>query len=142
METKTATEDLVFEDQTLRDGLQNENRIFSIEEKISLFQILADAGVKRIQIGSFVHPKWVPQMADTDELIRRLLSTEDVILTALILNRRGLERAVETGVQDVGMGVSASDAHSRRNVNQPMVEALSHVKALITESKNAGLKVL
>jgi hydroxymethylglutaryl-CoA lyase len=80
-------------------------------------------------------------MADTDELIRRLLSTEGVTITGLILNRRGLERAVETGIRDIGMGVSASDAHSRRNVNQPTAEALADVTALISDSKNAGLNV-
>ena len=63
---------LLLEDETLRDGLQMESRIFSLEEKLELFRQLEEAGVRRIQVGSFVHPKVVPQMADTDELIRAL----------------------------------------------------------------------
>ena len=64
--------EIVFEDEALRDGLQMDARVFSLEEKIRIYQMLKEAGIKRIQVGSFVHPKIVPQMADTDELIQTI----------------------------------------------------------------------
>jgi len=141
MDTKTEIGDVIFEDQALRDGLQIESRIFSIEEKIKIFDLLVEAGVKHIQVGSFVHPKWVPQMADTDELIRKLLPVNGVVLSGLVLNRNGLDRAVNTNISNVGMGVSASDAHSQRNVNKSAAEALLAVTELISEAKQADLNV-
>ena len=75
---------LLLEDETLRDGLQMESRIFSLNEKLQLFQILQKAGLKRIQVGSFVHPKVVPQMADTDALIQSLGKQKSTVVSALI----------------------------------------------------------
>src|SRR5574340_779990 len=89
---------VVFEDEVLRDGLQMEARLFSLEEKVKIFQLLTEAKVKRVQIGSFVHPKLVPQMADTDALIRHLGQTPGVLLSGLILNDKGLERALAFGL--------------------------------------------
>ena len=81
---------IVFEDEALRDGLQMESRIFTLEEKLEIYRMLKSAGIKRIQVGSFVHPKIVPQMADTDELIRTIGNQDDTIVSALILNDKGL----------------------------------------------------
>ncbi|MBW1802239.1 MAG: hydroxymethylglutaryl-CoA lyase, partial [Deltaproteobacteria bacterium] len=103
--------------------------------------LLVAAGLKYIQIGSFVHPEWVPQMADTDDLIRLILPLKDVVLTGLVLNLQGLDRALDSGITNVGMVISASDAHSRRNVNRPLEEALSEGVELISETKQAGLRV-
>ena len=72
MSSDSTREPIVFEDEALRDGLQMESRIFTLEEKLELYRMLKNAGIKRIQVGSFVHPKIVPQMADTDELIRTI----------------------------------------------------------------------
>jgi len=94
MVSGTKNRELMLEDEALRDGLQIERRIFSLEEKLQIFDLLKNAGLKRIQVGSFVHPKIVPQMADTDELIRTLGSQRDTVVSALILNAKGLERAV------------------------------------------------
>ena len=135
------TPDVIFEDQSLRDGLQMESRIFSIQEKIRLVDLLADAGLKRIQIGSFVHPKLVPQMADTDELARRLGKRENVSFSGLILNARGLERALACGMENLAMSVSVSDTHSRKNANRPAAEALESMAGLISEAVSAGLSV-
>jgi len=131
---------LILEDETLRDGLQSESRLFEIEEKIAIITMLEEAGLRRIQVGSFVHPKLVPQMSNTDELVRRL-GTTGTLITGLILNTRGLERALNCGVRHVSMGVSASNTHSLKNVNLSAEEALSSMTALISEAKQAGLKV-
>lgn len=133
--------DILFEDETLRDGLQMETRLFNLEEKIGIFNLLVEAGLRRIQGGSFVHPKVVPQMADTDELVRTLLATPGVLLTGLILNERGLERALACGLTHVSMSVSASDTHSRKNANRSAEEALTSMTVLISKAREAGLSV-
>jgi hydroxymethylglutaryl-CoA lyase len=136
----TVTE-LLLEDEALRDGLQMETRIFSLEEKLHLYRMLKNAGIKRIQVGSFVHPRIVPQMADTDELIRAIGQEDDCEVSALILNDRGLERALNCGVSHVSMSVSVSDTHSRKNARRPAAEALASMTALIREALTAGLDV-
>lgn len=132
---------MILEDQTLRDGLQVESRLFSLEEKLELTGLLVNSGVRRIQVGSFVHPKRVPQMADTDELIGRLKNDESVIYTGLILNERGLERALACGLRHVAMSVSVSDAHSRKNANRSAEEALDAMTGMIARASAEGLSI-
>jgi hydroxymethylglutaryl-CoA lyase len=132
---------VILEDQTLRDGLQGEPRLFSLEEKLRLLEGLIAAGFKRIQLGSLVNPKRVPQMADTDELVRRTRDRTGVVFTALVLNAKGLERALGLGVRHVAMSVSVSEAHSRRNVGRPAEEALVEMAGLIERAAAAGLTV-
>jgi len=132
---------LLLEDETLRDGLQMESRIFSLEEKLRLFRLMQNAGIKRIQVGSFVHPRIVPQMADTDELIRAIGKQDATEVSALILNDKGLERAVDCGVPHLSMSVSVSDTHSRKNAGRPAGEALTSMTKLLTEAIQSGLDV-
>ena len=132
---------LLLEDEALRDGFQMESRIFSLDEKVQLFQILKNAGVKRIQVGSFVHPEVIPQMANTDELIRTLGVQQGTVVSALILNEKGLERALDCGVPHVSMSVSVSDTHSRKNAGRPATESLETMTQLISRALGAGLKV-
>jgi hydroxymethylglutaryl-CoA lyase len=132
---------IVFEEESLRDGLQIEKRIFTFDEKIKIFNLLVEAGVKRIQIGSFVHKERVPQMANTDELIQKITPPPDVLITGLILNERGLDRAIQAELKHVSMGASASDTHSRKNVNRSAEEALQDILFLISKAKKAGLLV-
>ena len=134
-------ETVLLEDEVLRDGLQMESRIFSLAEKVKIFQLLQEAKVPRIQVGSFVHPKLVPQMADTDALVRQLISNSGVLLTGLVLNEQGLERALACGLSHVSMSVSASDTHSRKNARRPAEEALAAMTVLISQAKRANLKV-
>jgi hydroxymethylglutaryl-CoA lyase len=103
--------------------------------------LLQEAKVPRIQVGSFVHPKLVPQMADTDALVRQLISTSGVLLTGLVLNEQGLERALACGLSHVSMSVSASDTHSRKNAGRSAQEALAAMTVLISQAKRANLKV-
>ncbi len=132
---------VIIEEEVLRDGLQNEKHPFSTNEKLRLIHALIDAGVKRIQVGSFVHPKWVPQMADTDEIFRRLAPVPGITYTALILNKKGLERAIACGAKHLSMSVSASETHSLKNTNCSTEEAWSRIESLILSAKEHGITV-
>jgi hydroxymethylglutaryl-CoA lyase len=132
---------LLLEDEALRDGLQIETQLFTIEQKVELFNLLKDAGVRRIQVGSFVHPKIVPQMADTDELIRTLGRQQDTTISALILNDKGLERALACQVSHVSMSVSVSDSHSLKNARRSAADALAGMVDLIKNARSEGLEV-
>lgn len=121
-----------------RDGLQVEKEIVPTEIKIKWIKELIDAGIDIIQVGSFVNPKRVPQMADTDEIFRYFNLPENknqkVILSGLVLNEKGYERGIECGVDMFCMGVSASNTHSKNNTGMTTDEALERV---INIAKNA-----
>ncbi len=102
----------------LRDGLQNEKVIPSTDDKVELLKACIDAGYSVIEVGSFMHPKKVPQMADTDEVIRRIGNVEGVELRALIPNVRGVQRAIDCGCKKVKLNVSASRMHNLKNLNR------------------------
>lgn len=132
---------MLLEDEALRDGLQMESRIFSLEEKLLIFRMLEKAGIGRIQVGSFVHSGIVPQMADTDELVRAIGTPERTVVSALVLNEKGLDRALACGVRHLSMSVSASDTHSRKNAGKPAAEALDSMTGLIERAARAGIHV-
>jgi len=112
-----------------RDGLQREPGVVPTAVKAELIERLLRAGLKRIEVTSFVNPKKVPQMADAEELLSRLKRPEGVWFTGLVLNRKGLDRAIAAGCNEIGMVVVASDTFNRRN--QGVSNALwSTVKAL------------
>ena len=134
-------ERIVIEEEGLRDGLQNEKRIFSVEEKLRFIHDLEAAGVKRLQVGSFVHPKRVPQMANTDEVFHALERTPGVVYTGLILNVKGLERALACDVEHLSMSMSASESHNRKNANCTREEAKDRVRDMVTSAKEAGIAV-
>ncbi|WP_319411712.1 hydroxymethylglutaryl-CoA lyase [uncultured Cohaesibacter sp.] len=132
---------VLIEDEFLRDGLQNEKRLFSLEEKLGFLAQLEAAGVKRIQIGSFVHPKWVPQMANTDELFTCLKPREGVTYTALVLNGAGLERALAVGAKHLSISVSASETHSQKNTNRSVDGGRAKIKPVIEKALSEGILV-
>jgi hydroxymethylglutaryl-CoA lyase len=134
---------VLLEDETLRDGLQVESRIFSMEEKLEIYGLLKKAGVQRVQIGSFVHPNYVPQMADTDEFIHEIQkqSGEGPLLTGLILNGKGLDRALACGLAHVSMSVSVSNSHSMKNAGKSAADALAAMTQLIREATGSGVTV-
>jgi hydroxymethylglutaryl-CoA lyase len=133
---------VVLEEESLRDGLQAESRLFSLMEKLQVVRLLVDAGIKRLQLGSFVNPRAVPQMANSDVLVS-LARKEfpDLLCTGLVFNEKGLERAVHCGLNHLSMSVSVSDSHSRRNVGQPAAKALELMAGLIGVATTAGLGV-
>lgn len=141
MKPKSLSPQVLLEDGALRDGLQTEQRIFSLEEKLALFEMLQKAGVPQIQVGSFVHPGIVPQMADTDALVQAIGRPPETIVSALVLNDKGLVRALNCGVGHVNMSVSVSDTHSRKNARRPSQEALADMVPLIKKALKAGLGV-
>lgn len=109
----------------LRDGMQNESRLFSTEEKTSIVNRLIEAGFKVIELGSFMSPKAVPQMANTDELYKAVGNVEGVELRALIANKKGVERAIASGCKKVKLNVSASKAHNLANINMTPEESVA-----------------
>ncbi len=124
-----------------RDGLQREP-VLSTEAKLILIQGLVDAGLRTIQVTAFVHPRWVPQMADAEEVCRRLPRVEGVVFTGLALNLRGVERAVEAGgIQAVDVSVSANEDHSRRNANRGVDQALAEMAQMVALARSHGLQV-
>jgi len=124
-----------------RDGFQFEEKIVPTDLKIEVVSALLDAGIRRIQVASFVHPGKVPQMADAEDLFRRLPERPGVRYSALVLNRRGLSRAFSCGVKEVEISVSASDVHSRRNTGMGMEEAARQAEEMIRETVSAGVRV-
>ncbi len=141
MASKIPTEQVLLEDGALRDGLQSEDRIFTLEEKLFVFKQLQRAGVPQIQVGSFVHPDIVPQMADTDALVQAIGRSSKTTVSTLVLNDRGLARALACSVGHVNMSVSVSDTHSRKNAGRPAKDALTDMVQLIKEALTAGLGV-
>lgn len=135
------TGDVLIEDEFLRDGLQNESRLFSVKEKLGFIASLEACGVGRIQVGSFVHPKWVPQMANTDEVFAALQPSKGVVHTALVLNMAGLVRALAVGVRHLSISISASEAHSLKNTNKTVSQAQAHIKPVIERALAEGVTV-
>ena len=133
---------VLLEDQTLRDGLQNEPRLLSLEGKLEIARLLAAAGLRRLQVGSLVDPRRVPQMAGTEELVR-LVRRElpGVECTALALNEHGLERAIRSGLRRLSLSVSLADSHSHRNAGCGAGEALSRVTGLVGRAREEGMVV-
>ena len=124
-----------------RDGLQNESAQVATHAKVRLIEALVDAGVSRIEVGSFVAPKWVPQMADADEVFGMIERRPGVIYSGLCPNARALHRALEADVDEVAVFVSASEAHNLRNVNKTIAETLSVFEAVIGPAVERGLRV-
>ena len=124
-----------------RDGLQAEDRTLPTDVKLELLERLADAGHSAIEATSFVSPKAVPQLADAEELMRRLKPRSEVRYTALVPNEVGLERALACGVREVAVFASASESYSRKNLNRSRDEALAGYRPVIARAKEAGLRV-
>ena len=125
----------------LRDGIQNEKKLVSTDQKIKLIDALTECGVRRIEVSSFVNPRLVPQMADAEKLWSMVRRRKDVVYAALVLNERGLERAMRCGVPHVGVYVSASETHSRKNSNVSTNEAMREARLLIEKAHGAGMEV-
>jgi hydroxymethylglutaryl-CoA lyase len=123
-----------------RDGLQNEAVSLDIATKVELIERLASCGLKNIEAGSFVSPKWVPQMAGSDEVFNQLGASES-IYTALTPNMRGLDRAMECNVKEVAVFAAASEAFSEKNINCSIDESLAKFEAVIQKASMANIRV-
>jgi hydroxymethylglutaryl-CoA lyase len=123
-----------------RDGLQNEAPV-STEAKVELIDALSRTGVGRIEAVSFVHPRAIPQMADADDVWKRIDRSSAVRYSALVPNLRGAQRALDAGFADIEVVVSASDTHNRKNVNRSNEESLDDIATLIQLVHEAGRSV-
>lgn len=133
-------ENVIIQEVALRDGLQNEKRVLATADKLRLVERMIGCGIRRIELSSFVNPRLVPQMADAEELWRKVERHQEVLFTALILNERGLERAISCAVPHVGIYVSASETHSRKNSNMDIAEALKEARLLLRKARSEGLR--
>lgn len=123
-----------------RDGLQSEPEILPTETKVAFIEKAIDAGIKRLEVASFVHPKLVPQMADAEALIEALPQHDDVSYIGLIMNERGLDRALATKIHEIGMVVVASDTYNRKNQNVGTAESVAAWHAIGSRAKENGLR--
>lgn len=132
-------------DVSARDGLQNEARIFSTEEKTALINKAISAGFKRLEVASFVHPKRVPQMADAEAVIAALPAREDITFIGLVMNMRGVERALETKVDELGCVCVATDTFADKNQGQTSWESvqgcIDMIKRALSEGRSANVTI-
>ena len=124
-----------------RDGLQNEKAPIPTADKIAFVDGLSAAGHSVIEVTAFVSPKWVPQMADAQEVFAKITRQPGVRYTALVPNRAGLERAIAAGVTEVAIFAAASETFSRRNINQSIDESLEAYRIVCDDARAAGVRV-
>ncbi|MEM9303693.1 MAG: hydroxymethylglutaryl-CoA lyase, partial [Pseudomonadota bacterium] len=124
-----------------RDGLQNESAVVSTADKLELIRRAADTGLRRIEVASFVHPLLVPQMADAEAIVAGLPPRDDVTWVGLVLNERGLQRALATGgLSEIGCVAVAADGFGKSNQNQTVDQSVEVCRLLIQEAHAAGLR--
>lgn len=132
-----------------RDGLQNESATVPLRGKLRLVDALVAAGLQRIEVTSFVSPKWIPQLADADELAEALLASSGnhrtpppgVRFSALCPNARGLERAKKAGIEEIAVFMSASETHNKKNINKTIEATIAAFEETIAPAREAGLRV-
>ncbi|MDZ4697236.1 MAG: hydroxymethylglutaryl-CoA lyase [Deltaproteobacteria bacterium] len=124
-----------------RDGLQNESRLIPTARKIDLINALSDTGLHTIEITSFVNPKWIPQLADALEVAQTITRKPGVGYSALVPNARGLETAMAGGMKEIAVFLSASETHSKRNINKSIAEALEAFAETVPPALAQGVKV-
>jgi hydroxymethylglutaryl-CoA lyase len=134
-------ESVTIVDVTARDGLQDADRIISTEQKLRLIHDLIDAGVRHIEVTSFVHPVWVPQMADADQLVSRLPRHDEVTYSVLVPNMRGYERAKAAGSTEIALVVSASESHNKANLNRSIAETLVQLSEVAAQAHADNIAV-
>ncbi|MFZ5936959.1 hydroxymethylglutaryl-CoA lyase [Pseudomonas putida] len=124
-----------------RDGLQNEAQPISVADKVRLVDDLTDAGLSYIEVGSFVSPKWVPQMAGSAEVFAGIQQRDGVTYAALAPNLRGFEDALAAGVKEVAVFAAASEAFSQRNINCSISESLQRFEPIMEAAHSHGVRV-
>ncbi|MGW9477826.1 hydroxymethylglutaryl-CoA lyase [Saccharomonospora azurea] len=124
-----------------RDGLQNEAAHVPVDVKAEFVERLVQAGLTTVEVTSLVHPRWVPQLADADELLRRLPRHDGVRFPVLVPNERGLDRALDLGVTDVAVFASVTESFARANLNRTVAESLEMFAPVVARAREAGLGV-
>ncbi len=124
-----------------RDGLQNEAGVVSTEDKIALVNRLSEAGFQYIEVTSFVHPKWIPQLSDAEAVLSGIERRPGVQYSALVPNERGLERALKARVDAVNVFMSASESHNQKNINKSIAATYPVLEPVVRTAKAEGLPV-
>ena len=124
-----------------RDGLQNEKIVIPTEAKVNLVNALSRAGLTTIEVGAFVHPKWVPQMADSAEVYQRIDRKTGVDYPMLVPNLKGLERAIEAGVESIAVFTAASDTFNKRNINMSIEESIEAFVPVAARARAEGIRM-
>ena len=124
-----------------RDGLQNEKIILDAKVRAELINLLSQAGLKHIEAGSFVNPKWVPQMAETDEVLRHLHRQADITLSVLTPNLQGYQQAVTAGASEVAVFAAASESFSKKNINCSINESMTRSLPVMEAAKADNIPV-
>ena len=124
-----------------RDGLQNEKQILPAATKIELINRLANCAVPVIEAGSFVSPKWVPQMADTESVLTGLTRLPDTRYPVLVPNLTGFERAIQSGAKEIAVFTAASESFTRRNINCSIAESITRLEQVTELAKASGIRV-
>ena len=125
----------------LRDGLQSIKKVISTSDKLSIIKSLIDSGIKRIQVASFVNKKLIPQMADAEKVILNLPDSDNVEYSCLVLDQKGLDRAIESGIKNVDFSIASSESYSQKNTRMSMKEALFSLGEMIKKAKKNDIKV-
>ena len=118
-----------------RDGLQNEKRTLPPQTTVQLLEMLADAGLRTLEAGAFVSPRWVPQMSGSDQVLKALTTRPGVTWTALVPNVKGLEAAIEAGCREVAVFTAASEAFSQRNTNCSIAQSLLRYQEVMARAR-------
>lgn len=124
-----------------RDGLQNEKEWVSTEDKVKWINMLSDSGVSEIEYSSFVHPKWIPALKDAREVGKRIKRNPNVTYSALVPNEKGLEHALEAGIDMASVFMSASETHNKKNINKSIAETYPIMKNVIEGAKQEKKRV-
>ena len=119
-----------------RDGLQNESIFIDTEDKVKWIDMLSDSGVGEIEYSSFVHPKWIPALKDAQEVGKKIKRNPNVRYSALVPNLKGLERALEAGIDGASVFMSVSETHNRKNINKSVEETYPILREVISEAKS------
>jgi hydroxymethylglutaryl-CoA lyase len=124
-----------------RDGLQNEARCLPVDTRVVLVERLADCGLRTIEAGAFVSPRWVPQMAGSDEVLRQVSPRAGVTYTTLVPNLQGLDMALAAGCREVAVFAAASEAFSQKNINCSIAQSLERFEPVLAKAREAGVAV-
>jgi len=124
-----------------RDGLQNEANVVPTSMKIQFIDALSDAGLPVIEVTSFVDPRWIPQLADADDVLRGISKKIGVRYPVLVPNARGMERAIAAGARDVSVFTAASETFNKRNINASIDESIERFAPVVATARSSGIRV-
>ncbi len=124
-----------------RDGLQNQKSVITTDTKVAFINALSKTGLRRIEVSSFVNPKWVPQLADAEDVFLNLCRSENVNYTALVPNEHGWNRAMEAGVDEIALMTAVSETFCKRNINTTIAGSIDRMKPLVDSAKANGVGI-